>query len=180
MCQKSLYTDASLLALLAKGEQWAFETIYYRYWRSLLNAAFKRLKDQQQSEDIVQNVFMRLWNKREHLHVNNLPAYLNVAVRYEVLNFVTRSKSAQCFHEALEDVMVDMDTADGKILSAELTDLIYSYAQTLPEKRKNILILHLQKNWSTKEISGVLGVSQKTVQNQLRTALNGLHSRIFQ
>lgn len=179
MRQEVLYTDSYLLSLLARSEQWAFEIIYSRYFRQLISSAFTRLKDQQQSEDAVQNVFLKLWKNREQLKINNLAAYLNVAVRYEVLNFITRSKSPQHFHKYIEEVIVDTDTADGKIVNAELMGLVYSYVQTLPEKRKNILILHLQKNWSTKEISNVLGISRKTVQNQLRTALNGLYERIF-
>ncbi|MBS1631471.1 MAG: sigma-70 family RNA polymerase sigma factor [Bacteroidetes bacterium] len=178
MRQEILYTDSSLLSSLAKSEQWAFEAIYSRYFRQLMSAAYIRLKDQQQSEDVVQNVFLKLWKNREQLTINNLAAYLNVAVRYEVLNLITRSKTPQYFHKYIEEVIVDADTADGKIIKAELMNLVCAYAQTLPEKRKNILILHLQKNWSTKEISGVLGISQKTVQNQLRMALNGLSERI--
>ncbi|HRP34105.1 MAG TPA: sigma-70 family RNA polymerase sigma factor [Agriterribacter sp.] len=180
MCQEVLYTDSYLLTLIANGEEWAFETVYRRYWRSLLNTAFKRLNDRQQSEDAVQNVFMRLWNKRESLKVNNLPAYLNMAVRYEVLKWLSRNKSNQYFHSVLEEVMVDVNTADQRIVSAELADLVASFVQTLPEKRRNILILHLQDNWSTKEIAHILGISQKTVQNQLRTALNGMQTRIIQ
>ena len=180
VCQDILYTDSYLLTLLSKSEQWAFEAIYHRYWPSLLNTAFKRLNDRQQSEDVVQNVFLRLWNKKESLSVDNLPAYLNMAVRYEVLKLLSRSRSGRHFHSILEEVMVDADTADQKILSAELAELVFAFIRTLPEKRRSILILHLQNNRSTKEIAHILGISQKTVQNQLRTALNGIHTRIIQ
>lgn len=177
--QDALYTDSCLVELLSKSEQWAFELIYERYWRCLLNAAHKRLNDQQQSEDIVQNVFMRLWNNREQLVINNLPAYLNMAVRYEVFKYLSRTKSKQYFHNLLDEAIVDLNIPDQKILSAELTDLVINYAQTLPEKRRNILVLHLQKNWTTKEIASALGINRKTVQNQLRTALNSLYEKIF-
>lgn len=178
MRQEVLYTDSYLLDKLAKSEQWAFEIIYSRYWRLLLNAAFKRLKDKQQSEDIVQNVFMRLWNNREHLNVLNLSAYLHTAVRYEVLKFLSRSKTTLYFHSLLEEVIMDTDTADTKIVTTEMMELVLAYAQTLPEKRRNIFILHLQNSLSTKQIADTLHIKQKTVQNQLRTALNGLHARI--
>lgn len=179
MRQEILYTDSSLLALLSKGEQFAFETIYLRYWRTLLNATYKRLKDQQQAEDIVQNVFARLWNNRGQQTIVNLAAYLNVAVRYEVLKHLSRNKSKKYFHELFENVIVDINTADQKIITEELAELVIAYAQTLPEKRRKIFVLHLQKNWPTKEIARVLDISQKTVQNQLRTALNGLYEKIF-
>lgn len=179
MQEETLYTDSSLLGFLAKGEQWAFETLYRRYWRTLFNSAYKRLKDLQQSEDVIQNVFMRLWNNRSQLDIKFLPAYLNVAVRYEVLKLVSQSKTKQYFHNLLDEIVIEPGSSDQKILCEELADLVYAYAQTLPRKRRNILMLHLQKNSSTKEIAGLLNISQKTVQNQLRTALNGLYERIF-
>lgn len=171
-----LHTDYYLLDQVSGGDTTAFEAIYLRYWRPLLNAAYKRLKDKQQAEDIVQNVFLRLWNKREHLNILSLSAYLHGAVRYEVLKFISRSKGTLFFHSLLEEVIMDAESADAKILSSEMMELVLAYAQTLPQKRRNIFLLHLQDNLSTKQIADTLQVTQKTVQNQLRTALNGLQA----
>lgn len=171
------YSNSFLLDKLSDSDPKAFEAIYFRYWQPLLKAADKRLGNTHQSEDIVQNVFMGLWNKRESLKVLNLEAYLFTAVRYEVLNFITRSKRTLYFHGLLEEIM-DSGTADAKILTDEMMELVLAYAQTLPLKRRCIFMEHLQTNASTKEIANVLQVSQKTVQNQLRTSLNGLFARI--
>ncbi|MEO6188800.1 MAG: sigma-70 family RNA polymerase sigma factor [Ginsengibacter sp.] len=178
MIVETLYNDSSLLAQLSKGDHKAFEAIYFRYWRLLLDTADKRLRNTQQSEDIVQNVFMGLWKKRECLKVLNLEAYLFTAVRYEVLNFITRSKRTLYFHSLLEEIIMDTGTADAKILTDEMMELVLAYAQTLPPKRRCIFMEHLQNNASTKEIANLLQVTQKTVQNQLRTSLNGLLARI--
>lgn len=171
-------SNFSLLDQLSKSDHQAFDAIYMRYWRLLFIAADKRLKNIQQSEDIVQNVFMGLWNKREFLKIDNLEAYLFTAVRYEVLNFITRSKKTMFFHRLLEEIIMDTGTADAKILTDEMMELVLAYAQTLPLKRRCIFMEHLQTNASTKEIADLLQVTQKTVQNQLRTSLNGLLVRI--
>ena len=178
MTVETSYSDSFLLDQLSTSDHKAFEAIYFRYWRLLFNAADKRLKNTEQSEDIVQNVFMGLWNKRECLKVLNLEAYLFTAVRYEVLNFITRSKKTSYFHNLWEDIIMDTNTADAKILTDEMMELVLAYAQTLPLKRRCIFMEHLDTNASTKEIAELLQVTQKTVQNQLRTSLNGLLARI--
>lgn len=172
------HNNSYLLEQLSKSDHKAFEAIYSRYWRLLFIAADKRLKNTQQSEDIVQNVFLGLWNKRECLKVLNLEAYLFTAVRYEVLNFITRSKKTLFFHSLFEEIIADTGTADAKILTDEMMELVLAYAQTLPPKRRCIFMEHLQTNASTKEIAELLQITQKTVQNQLRTSLNGLLARI--
>ena len=64
------------------------------------------------------------------------------------------------------------------LLEKELLDLVQSYINSLPEKRKQIFLLHIKDNLSTKEIAERLNISQKTVQNQLGTSMQGLHTRI--
>ncbi len=178
MTAEVLHTDHYLLDQVSGGDPIAFKAIYLRYWRPLLNAAYKRLKDKQQAEDVVQNVFLGLWNKREHHNILNLSAYLHSAVRYEVLKFISRSKGNLYFHSLFEELIMDADSADAKILSSEMMELVLAYAQTLPQKRRSIFLLHLQDNLTTKQIADSLQITQKTVQNQLRTALNGLQAEV--
>ncbi len=179
MAAEILHTDTYLLDQLSKSDQNAFKIIYLRYWRPLLNGAYKRLDDRQQAEDVVQNVFLALWNKRAYLEIHCLSAYLHTAVRYEVLSLIARSKTNTCFYSIMEDVVLDAESADTKLLSAEMMDIVLAYAQTLPRKRREIFVLRLQDSLSTKQIAATLGITQKTAQNQLRTALNGLHARII-
>lgn len=179
MAAEILHTDSYLLDQLPKNDQNAFESIYLRYWRALLDAAYKRLNDRQQAEDVVQNVFLALWNKRGCLEIRCLSAYLHTAVRYEVLKVAARSKTTTYFHSIMEDLVLDAESADTKLLSAEMMDLVLAYAQTLPKKRRDIFVLRLQDSLSTKQIADTLGITQKTAQNQLRTALDGLYARII-
>ena len=85
---------------LSQGDRKAFETIYSKYWRPLLDTAWKGLHDKQTAEDLVQGVFFSLWQKREQLQVHNLEAYLKTAVRYKVLNYVVRTKRTHEFFES--------------------------------------------------------------------------------
>lgn len=174
------YPDARLLEMLVEGDRLAFETIYRKYWFPLFNAVFKRIKDKQKAEDLVQEVFFKLWRNKEKLSVDNLEAYLRTAARYETINYLSRTKISYQFFEPFHEILQDKDQPDLQLFSKDLLDLIHSFAKTLPEKRRQIFLLHIQSRLSTKEIAEKLGISQKTVQNQLGTALNELKPRILQ
>ncbi|MES1249238.1 MAG: sigma-70 family RNA polymerase sigma factor, partial [Chitinophaga rupis] len=176
---EEVYMDRALLERLSKGDSSAYETIYRRYVYSLYVAAFRRLNDRQRSEDLVQDVFFRVWNKREEMaQVENLAAYLHTAVRYEVLKLVTRRKGPLYFFEPFESMMMGSEAPDSRLMAKELFDLVYKYADTLPKKRKQIFLLHVTNRLSTREIADTLEISQKTVQNQLGTALNGFRRHV--
>jgi RNA polymerase sigma-70 factor (ECF subfamily) len=167
-----------LLQLLKQGDREAFATLYDRYWLKLFDQAFKRLANREQSEDIVQNIFVRIWQRRESLDIDDLPAYLFTALRYNLLDYITRIKTATSFYEPFEAMLRESEMPDSVLIAKDFMNLVYSYADTLPDKRKEIFLLHIKNKLSTKEIAAMLGISQKTVQNQLRTAQIGLRPHI--
>src|ERR1700761_2193214 len=83
----SRYDDADLAALLKSGDRDAYEEIYHRYKFILHNHAFNKLRNKEEAQDVLQEVFVNLWIKRETLAINsNLSGYLYGAVRNRVLN----------------------------------------------------------------------------------------------
>lgn len=175
---EELHTEKALLARLSGGDRSAFEIIYRRYVRELYQAAYKRLDNREQVEDLVQDVFLKLWKRRVDLQVQNLGAYLHTAVRYEVLNYVVRNNASVGFYEPLEALLPDSDTPDNRLIAKELLELVYKYAETLPEKRKAVFLLHIKSRLSVDEIAEALNISPKTVHNHLGTAMNGLRKNI--
>ncbi|WP_236676127.1 sigma factor [Chryseolinea lacunae] len=91
MISETGYTDLSderLLALLKDGHEEAFDHLYFRYRNKLLSVAYNRLKSKETAEEIVQDVFADIWQKRETLHVrNNVSSYLCTAIKYAVLDY---------------------------------------------------------------------------------------------
>ena len=170
--------DSVLLHQLSQKDRKAFEIIYSKYWRPLLDVAWKGLQDKQAAEDLVQDVFLSLWQKSEQLQINNLEAYLKTAVRYKVLNHVVRTKRTHEFFESLYEIFQEKNTPETKFLAKNLLELIHAYAAILPVKRREIFILYIQSRLSTKEIAETLSLSQKTVQNQLGISLQGLRTRV--
>jgi RNA polymerase sigma-70 factor (family 1) len=179
MSSYETYTDEQLLQLLIQDDQSAFETIYTRYWLRLYDAAYQRLKNEMQSEDIVQDVFVKLWKRRGHLHIQNLPAYLHTAVRFSVYSYVERDASSKYFYGPFEDIIIaDSSKADALVLDKELLHLFHLYVESLPAKRKEIFLMYIKDHLTTGEIANRLGISQKTVQNQLGTAIQGFRKQV--
>ena len=168
--------DCILAQQLSEGDRKAFEMIYGKYWRPLLDAAWKGLHDRQAAEDLVQGVFLSLWQKREQLRVNNLEAYLKAAVRYKVLNHVVRTKRTCEFFESFYEIFQEKNTPETTFIAKKLQELIHAYAATLPVKRRRIFMMYIQSRLSIKEIADTLSLSQKTVQNQLSISLQGLRT----
>jgi RNA polymerase sigma-70 factor (family 1) len=170
--------DSVLVQQLSRDDRKAFEIIYSKYWRSLLDTAWKGLQNKQAAEDLVQGVFLSLWQKREQLQINNLEAYLKTAVRYKILNHVVRSKRTHEFFESFYEIFQEKNTPESTFLAKSLMELIHAYAAILPVKRREIFMLYVRSRLSTKEIAETLGLSQKTVQNQLGISLQGLRAKV--
>jgi RNA polymerase sigma-70 factor (ECF subfamily) len=173
------YTDEHLLLCIQNGEESAFDELYGRYWRPLYVAASRRLENGQQAEDIVQEIFIRLWSRRHDLNIDNMAAYLHTAVRYRVLSYVTRHKTTAAFYEPFETMLGGSDTPEECLMAKELLELVYAYAETLSDRKKQIFMLHVKGSRSTKEIAETLGITQKSVQNQLGAAMHGLRRTII-
>ncbi|HET6996267.1 MAG TPA: RNA polymerase sigma-70 factor [Chitinophagaceae bacterium] len=173
------YTDKELLQRMAGDDRTAFTILYNRYWLSLYDAAYKRLKNAEQSEDIVQELFVRLWVKRTELEIQNLTAYLHTAIRYRVLSYIERHVLDDSFYEKFDLIESYLDeSTDNRLLANDLMSLIEAYIKTLPERRREILIKRMRENMTVKEIAADMNISPKTVQNQLTKALQGLRPHV--
>lgn len=173
------HTDAILVQRLITGDREAFESIYRKYWEPLHNQVYKRVKDKQKAEDLVQEVFYKLWRRKEQLTIGQLENYLRTAVRYETLNYLSRTRMSYEFFEPFQEILQEENLPDGDLISKELVEMIHAYAATLPEKRRQIFLMHFQQKLSTREIADALHISRKTVQNQLNTAITGLKPHIL-
>jgi RNA polymerase sigma-70 factor (ECF subfamily) len=176
---KSTFTEGQLLSMIAQDDRDAFEMIYHQYWDALYTAALRRLRNAAQAQDIVQEIFISLWERRTELQINNLSAYLQTAVRYRVYNYIARDAVPEVFYEPFEAIAVHPVSADTMIIEKELLELADAYIAALPKKRQRIFNLYFEENLTTREIASRLSISQKTVQNQLGIAMNGLRTHIL-
>ncbi|MEO6949773.1 MAG: sigma-70 family RNA polymerase sigma factor [Ginsengibacter sp.] len=166
--------DEELLQLIQEGNKPAFNVLFEKYWEKAYSEAYKRLKNQDNAKDIVQEIFVHIWVNRQTLRINNLSAYLHVSIRNKVINFVAKQKPIHPFFDNLENITEKNSFADADLLWKDFFNSYEALLNSLPPKRQIIFRLRYQEDVSTKEISKQLGVTQKTVQNQLGKAINTL------
>ncbi len=170
-------SDERLLQLMMEGDQSAFSRIYRKHWTTLYNAAYKRLKNHDHCYDVLQNIFIDLWTRREKLRIENLLAYLHGAVRFQVYKIAHQEQRHTTFFDSFENLMISPSCDEGT-LEKELGELINTWIAALPDKRRRIFKMRYEMDLSTNEIATQLNISQKTVQNQLNTASTELRSKL--
>jgi RNA polymerase sigma-70 factor (family 1) len=178
MAAYSTYTDQELVALLRLGEDAALSELYRRYWQPLYISVNNILKDRQPSEDIIQEIFIKLWDKRETIEIQiSMKAYLFASCRYEVFRLIRSQKVSVDIFDDLQERLQE-PSAYGSLEHKELIQQINSIVEQLPEKCKEVYKLSREENLSHKEIAERLNISTKTVENHITRALTQLRSSL--
>lgn len=173
-------SDLRLTVLLKSGDEAAFSEIYNKYWGMLYAQCLKMLKDESEAEDIVQEIFISLWTKRNELDLKvNLAGYLYITARHKVLNAIRKQKNNDKFVDALSVFIRNQDPSVlEQITEKELAGAIEKEIRNLPEKMKQIFEFSRKSYLSNKEIATQLGISDKTVKKQIGNAIKVLRLRL--
>lgn len=166
--------DYYLLEKIKDGSKEAFDLLFQKYWDTAYCEAYKRLKNQADSEDIVQDVFTKIWMNREKQCIDNFPAYLYVSIRNNVIKLISRKKLTHPYFDILENLPQKDCAADANLLWNEFFRWYEALLNAMPPKRQEIFRLRFNDNLSTKDIAIQLGIARKTVQNQLGKAIESL------
>ena len=178
--EASPISDEALMARVAAGDHQAFSQLYDRHWEDAFNAAYGRLKDMEQCRDIVQNVFVSLWDRRGKVTIDNFRRYLLTAVKFQVIKYSTRNPQRSSLTRDFSELILSPTGADDLLLQKDLLRLLECFLDTLPRKRREIFILHFRENLSAAEIAARLNISKKTVQNQLLNVNADFQDRMSQ
>jgi RNA polymerase sigma-70 factor (family 1) len=171
MKYQSVENEAQLVKSLSKGNLLAFNTLFREYSGRLYRFAYGYLKSEAESEELVQEVFMKIWEKRAELKKElSFKSYLfTIAFNIIRKHFRTRKYISEYFKSRIWD---DLDTETSqKITYDSLYQYITELVNQLPERRKEIFIKSRFEGLNIKEIAEELEISHKTVENQLTDAL---------
>lgn len=171
-----------LYLLVQRDDRRAFDVLYDQTWKDLYTRTCARLGDESMSLDILQEVYIDIWNKRNIREIRNVQAYLHNAIKYKVIDFFRANKYTFEVIEDFVEIIAGSEYADSSFAANELQAIIACWLEQLPQKRKEIFKFKLEQGLSTTEISEILHISPKTVQNQLlhaKTELRGLLKKIF-
>jgi RNA polymerase sigma-70 factor (ECF subfamily) len=169
--------DAQELFIIKKminGDTDAFKHFFESYYSELCNFVNLYLKDQSLSEEIVQDIFVHFWESRKKLNIKkSVKSYLYSSSKYKSINHIRNTKRHEEIHSKLELDTQAEDSYDD-FDENKLRDLLIKARQSLPTKCLEIFELRQDSQLSNKEISEKLGISVKTVENQITIAYKKL------
>ncbi|PXX30595.1 RNA polymerase sigma-70 factor [Arenibacter sp. ARW7G5Y1] len=176
---KNIFENKKKLETLVKKEpEFVFETIFRLYYDKLFQIAKIYLNNKEDAEEIVQNVFLKLWDKLNLLTgINNINSYLFTLTKNACLNFLKHRKIRSNFHnnkkEAIQIQYLRSET-ESLLLENELQTKIDEGIEALPEKCKLIFIQSRFEGLKNAEIAAIHGISKKTVDNQISKGIKHL------
>ncbi len=162
---------------MANGSKRAFSELYTKYWVKAYAMAYGRLVDEDKAKDIVQEVFTNIWVRKE-FPIKNFPAYLSSSIRNQALKQLARERHIDYAVDGLPDTPSPYGQADAAIKRAEFYAAYKQIVKQLPPKRQVIFKMRHHDDCSTKAIAAELGLSLKTVQNQLGKAVEQLRDSL--
>lgn len=163
------------------NDQQSYNELFLHFYPSLQQFAFSYVKSKQLSEEIVSDVFIKIWEKRTTLHkIANLKFYLFTSTRNTAINYLKKQKGAKSI--AAEDYWVELNSVyfdpEKLMITAEMMQKIQKAIQSLPPKCKLIFKLVKEEGLKYKEIAALLDLSIKTVENQMTLALKKISTEI--
>jgi RNA polymerase sigma-70 factor (ECF subfamily) len=162
---------------VAQGDEKAFKMLFDYYYKHLVIFAIRYVDDKDLSESIVQNVFVKLWEKREALQIDSVHAYLITAVRNQCQNELKHQKIVRAYEKNFipNEWMAETVYPDEEVM-ARINQVI----DQMPEQRRKIFKMNRLDGMRYKEIADKLEISPKTVEVQIGKALKYLRDNLIQ
>ena len=128
-----LANDSELWLAVRNDDEHAFAMLFDRYWVRLYKTAFRYLKDRENSEEAVHDVFLSIWNRRRNLEIDSIPNFLLTAIRYQVYNRMRAAKPpVTLISNDLEmDYLSDHNQGDHRIKNEELLSELSEHLEKL-------------------------------------------------
>lgn len=174
------FTEQISPTSLKTGDQTAFEMLFRTYYQSLCNYAYTFIQDRDDAEEVVQSTFLSVWEKREALEIHTaVKPYLYAMVRNACLNLLKHEKIKQRHVEGeLAVAERSVESVTRTVMASELEVRICKAMEQLPEQCRLIFKLSRFEELKYAEIADQLGLSIKTVENQMGKALRIMREQL--
>lgn len=172
-------TDAELIAGINSNDKKAFRRLYERYQEDMYRLALRKVQSEEVAEEIVQDVFVSLWEKRDGLVVTDIRSYLFRSVKNGVLDYVRAQIVRQNYaREFAFQVEPNYNNTDEFLALYDLTAAIHSGMDSLSEKTREIFKLNRLDSLSADEISKNLDLPKRTVEYHITLALRMMRTSL--
>lgn len=173
MSLSPLYNESDLLAEVARGNENAFKVLFDRYWDKIFSVAFVLTKSVVLAEEIVQDVFLKIWLNRLKLpEIENFEGYLFIIGRNHIFNELRNKTENLAFSDDLLQFFQEASLQpEQQFIIKESEQLVMEAADHLPAQQKKIFLLSRKAGLTHEEIAKMLGLSRLTVKTHIHLAL---------
>jgi RNA polymerase sigma-70 factor (family 1) len=173
---------SAFLQQIAAGDQSAFRQVYLSFYKRLYQFAIAIVKTREPAEEIVEDVFIRIWQHREGLpSIRDLRVYLYTATKNTALNYLSK-KARESITEPFDHIQIELNsssiTPEQILITAEMFKKIQKTVEALPPRCKMIFKLVREDGLRYKEIAEILNISVNTIDAQMAIAVKRIASAL--
>lgn len=176
------WSDSELFEELKMDNKMAFSILFDRYSDILFRFIQKRIESIPDVEDIIQEVFISMWNRRSKIEVgDSIYPYLFKAAKYEMIDWLIKSEKRNRHLDYLEinkDQYLIGTTSEDELIAKELARLLENEMSLMPDTMRSVFRLSRSEDMSIKDIANQLSLSEQTVKNNVSMALNRLKFKL--
>ncbi|SEQ95658.1 RNA polymerase sigma factor [Pedobacter rhizosphaerae] len=185
---KTKLTDLQLFEEMASDNMHAFNELFERHWSKVYAVAFRYVKDESFALEIAHDIFVNIWNKRKTLQIDYFGGYVATAASYHGIRKSRQMKTQALVY--LDDYQTNeiilpagsepsiSNLGEQRINEADLSSEINNLLEQLPKRCREVYLLSRQEQLNITEIAERLGISKRTVENQLTTALKHIRNAL--
>ncbi len=172
-----IFSDAQLISSIGFNDHDAFEFIYRSYVQALYRYAKRTISSKEDCEEIIQDVFVDLWNRRSRImHVTAIKPYLMSSVKYKIIRYVQHSKVKQKYRDHFKAFEATYQSPEFNDEVVDYRSLILKEILDLPSRCQQVIRLRLE-NLSNEEIAEKMHINKRTVENYVVTARDHLRKK---
>lgn len=167
------------MLLIRQGSEADFELLYNKYAEELIGFAASRLTSLEEAKDIIHDLFVHFWNDRANIFIRvSVRAFLFSSVKYRIIDHIRRNITRQKYADQLSKLDTSLPAAIEKLDVKDLQNKIDTAVGYLSPRVQEVFRLSRYENLRPNEIAEKLGISERTVKNQLTTALSFLREKL--
>lgn len=172
-------SDKYLVRRIRHSDTQSFKELFEKYYDRFFSFAFALLRDADAAEDILQNVFLKLWIGRSNLNENlSIENYLLVSIRNEIFNYLRLKHNKSLVRGEMPEVEDLSSDIDERINFNEVSYHLDRIISEMPPQRQKVFIMSRYRNMTTRQIADELGLSPRTVERHITIALKEIKSNL--
>ena len=159
------YSDESLLKLIARDDEKAFEALFDRYWETAHCITLSKIKSKEVTQEIVHDLFLSFWQRRHTLQIENFAHYLHVSIKYKAITYFNHQLSLKkYFSDYKRQVEIESEETLNAVEYNDLLKALEAGVKDLPEKTQEVFRLNRLEGRSVSEIANQLNLSEKAIE----------------